>query len=170
MDIPSVPTDNLYKFMALSGLAIVITCLYLFFSRADQLNERLYDVAERKSILEANIDAMNDEISKLNRSIAELKKAADSRDVLAQLTSRVEEGEKIKSELLHTRKELIDLTAAAEVADMIRSLQTKQAIAFMLFETIGIVISGFGFMLWYTRVQKFLDVQLAKTSSANVPP
>lgn len=41
MEIPNIPTDNLYKFMALSGVIIVLFFISVFILRLAQINENL---------------------------------------------------------------------------------------------------------------------------------
>ncbi|MCX6808015.1 MAG: hypothetical protein NTZ80_04470 [Patescibacteria group bacterium] len=41
MNIPSLPTDNLYKFLALSGLALVILPTFLVARSVDTLNNEV---------------------------------------------------------------------------------------------------------------------------------
>ncbi|MEM9753674.1 MAG: hypothetical protein AAF916_09860 [Planctomycetota bacterium] len=41
------PTDNLYKFIAVAGLAIFIVTLVFMFRRAEQINQRWFDTSVR---------------------------------------------------------------------------------------------------------------------------
>lgn len=41
MTIPNIPTDNYYKFFALSGIVISITCVILFFNQYNIINDAL---------------------------------------------------------------------------------------------------------------------------------
>lgn len=51
MIIPNLPTDNLYKFKALSGLAIIGISLILYFTELDRIFTSLYSIETELKIL-----------------------------------------------------------------------------------------------------------------------
>ncbi|WP_251359117.1 hypothetical protein [Kangiella sp. TOML190] len=54
----SIPTDNIYKFYAIFGLAIIITCVISFLNIYNSYNEKAYERFIELKVLEA-IDEIN---------------------------------------------------------------------------------------------------------------
>lgn len=66
MELPSLPTDNLYKFIALSGIALVIVSILPFFHR--------YKLQVEIIRLEGNIDVLERQVEWTEADVNELKK------------------------------------------------------------------------------------------------
>ncbi|MGM0544647.1 MAG: hypothetical protein ACQERP_12305 [Pseudomonadota bacterium] len=44
IDLPNLPTDSLYKFLALSGLMVIFASGFLYTKLRRELNDKIYDV------------------------------------------------------------------------------------------------------------------------------
>ena len=65
MNIPNLPTDNLYKFIALTGVVLFLTFLIYPSFRAIELNEKIYliDAESRKLDIESsNLEIKRNEV------------------------------------------------------------------------------------------------------------
>jgi hypothetical protein len=76
MSLPNLPTDNLYKFMALSGLSLIISMIILFAHENSKLSDRYerfsFDLTQskiEKETLYCRKIKINEEIEKLEEKV-----------------------------------------------------------------------------------------------------
>ena len=75
MQIPSLPTDNLYKFLALSGLIIGVVSLFLLFQDAYRSQELLRQIKENIEVVKAlqTLGQMEEALVTIAKSTASLE-------------------------------------------------------------------------------------------------
>ena len=177
--IPSnipLPTDNLYKFVALSGVVMVLVSIYLAYTKTLEVNLAANDADEQNDILNLEMETIQGELKKLN----------DFREVISKKT---------KSENLDDKREAIELVELVDFDDRIESLKilrkefrissarfisnerrfkeqldiaAKLRMVCLFTGGIGAVMAFFGFIFWYRRVQKPLDkILLSKLSDSS---
>jgi hypothetical protein len=56
LPVPTLPTDNLYKFMALSGLAIIIFSLVFPMIRISEIKLKMVEVETQLAVLHIEIN------------------------------------------------------------------------------------------------------------------
>jgi len=146
MNIPSLPTDNLYKFLALSGLVI---CLYSFIFPMKNIGElelKSLDIKTQSEVLRIEIDYLKTdtitwaEKAKLDpeETVLIRKRTREAAIKAAELKGRMEQIEVLRKEVLFYWKLL--------------------RITYFL----GTAISLAGFCLWYILVQRPNDILLRK--------
>ena len=177
-----IPTDNLYKFMAVSGVVTALVCGYLLVSVATRHQEKLYEhfVAYEIQIIE--LEGFSQDVEEFGEHVERLEKLLDS---------KAPPGETVPLESLtpHQREALQTLlnpdpnTAGSwagfqeqyrrlqkdvRIGDLehkqLRSTGTRLRILTSILAVGvggGLVVATWGFLLWYTRVQRHLDRQLA---------
>lgn len=146
MNLPTLPTDNLYKFLALSGLAL------LLFSMVYPLNT-LNDLELKAVEARTQIKLLELELSVLERNIdAASRKKEPSPDEVARLSDRQQQ---LKAKAIQNEGERERLTT------LVKQLRFafNGLIGGLL---IGYALAHLGFYLWYVRVQKPAD-KLART-------
>lgn len=123
MDNLPIPSSNMYKYVALSGVAIVIVTLVFAVSQLFDIHDQLLEAEERVEIMSARLEA-----------------------------GRTPEGGKLASELDQRLNE-IRLEAAQKRLEILkdRSLELREW-ATILF-TIGIAVSAYGFTRWFRKIQ-----------------
>lgn len=174
MDISSLPTDNLYKFTAITGLLV-----FLFFIAAPEyvifnLEIKKAEVNANQQKLLAEVNGFKMESERLSRSIKieELRvkekfRGADQAESekLAQLDAMLG----AYNVLIANNKKFVEWqgkTYDQEVAvEHIRIMSDKINV-YSIYAIIGRVF-GFamvvaGFCLWYFKTQRLLDVSLAE--------
>ena len=77
MNLPSLPTDNLYKFLALFGLVLIVVGLFLTYDYPNRLYERLYELQSQEKTLNVSNNysvkyELEAEIKKLNLKVENL--------------------------------------------------------------------------------------------------
>lgn len=179
--IPSVPTDNLYKFMALAGLVIVVLSIVLPASKISEIERLSVEIDSDILLLEAETQWYREDSEKLAN---EWKKKQDIVERGLNRVESLERGEQ-KSELdtLRAKNEKFMM----EINDSYQTLMERGRQAqrkhlaikgkimaknqllgeavfydrFMLFGSFfGLIIASSGFVFWYARVQKIIDEEL----------
>lgn len=69
-----MPTDNLYKFMAITGVAVILTATFFMTSRIEEIYEKVFDLSKNISLLEESIKTSEIETEELSKIIATLTK------------------------------------------------------------------------------------------------
>lgn len=148
---PELPTDNLYKFMALGGLTLAGFFFWIFWKRADALRDRAEAHLQDEKELTAEAEAIRAQIE-LGRLLPEPERSAQL-PVLTALLAKVQ----LRAAGLDARYKSLE-SATAEIHRIGWS-----AIGFAV---IGIIIANIGFGLWYTRVQRYQDIILHATADS----
>lgn len=139
--IPDLLTDNLYKFLALSGLALVLFSA----SFPPVVISRVHERMER---IEAELVPLRVDLNAVKREVARLQQSPTPTTVeVAAIQSRLDQRE-VRHELLALK--LTSLKRAVRylnrlIAWMIAGLST------------GITMALAGFWLWYKRLQVHQD-------------
>lgn len=174
MNIPQLPTDNLYKFMALVGVLVTLASLlfpgYQLFEigRQQITAETEFEVLkERGRLLEAETEDLDRERNELSRDIVELKNrhntstkdinALDARNIMYR--QRYAELRTKRSEVLANAS-----LVGGKLEEISRLLQwaTYSLLVTVIGTALGLTLAFKGFNLWYQRVQIHQDALLRK--------
>jgi len=150
MQIPSLPTDNLYKFLAIAGLVIIVLSVVGPWSRYEQLTPKTIEVETQVSTHKREIVSVE---SAIMRTEEELKKAKTQKE-RELLLARAEELQKQKRQLQ------IMISEIAGKRTLLQHLQERVALYFVVGTyslVFGVIVSIVGFVLWYRRVQRYQD-------------
>jgi hypothetical protein len=181
------PTDNLYKFVALSGVALFIVGLAgpwtalsnvkgeafkretefaVFKAESDALVRTTTELTKRAEDLAAEVDRLNAKPGDSLPTWLWLEPVPRTEDVQTRYRAITQERETI----VRRRDELLTRAARllAEVEGVRRSIDDAQVLvlagaALALF---GAGLAIWGFRRWYYRVQRYLDLQLAREFAA----
>ncbi|MBN1969680.1 hypothetical protein JXM83_00090 [Candidatus Woesearchaeota archaeon] len=96
MEIPNLPTDNLYKFMATSGVVISIVCLILVIISSKERDKELSNIHTEYLLLDYEIEVLHKKDSILFIEISALKDRVDKYE------TRKEKPVKVKLDDLQT--------------------------------------------------------------------
>jgi hypothetical protein len=145
----NIPTDNLYKFIALTGMSIVLVSFYLATTRTESYLTRGYSVTGDAAVLALERNQLNKEIAESKRkkiSPIEQKQFEVRRDELNRRRVLLAEKARGEQEILDWNRIVIyDVLGAG---------------------FIGIIVAVCGFSLWYHRVQKYMDRALREQKPA----
>ena len=143
---PSLPSDNLYKFLAITGLSIALFSFYLLHVRLDRDWERMIQ-ADKQWM------ASMDELKQLARSRYKPKQATSPRTKAMAGTT----DDEFKKRVAQIRQQMQE-----EYLSRTPTLQLFDELQVVLFG--GLLFLGMGFTLWYFRVQKYIDIAVKKQS------
>jgi hypothetical protein len=182
MNLPTLPTDNLYKFLALSGLAIIGFCIALPLQRINQLELKMAEIHTQKDILEIDIENIyNDMLDALaTKGILNTKKQALIRKALDELFKRNDINELSKDwskgePVLNVKEQAIFRIKNNEIKKRLSEIKGEENKVIILMNElktyywiiriggwVGIIISFVGFTFWYILIQRPNDVLLQK--------
>jgi len=140
--LPLPPTDNLYKFMAISGVVLLIVAP-VFWAQFYITHAERTRLAIRA--LRIDLSPENEYWNAKARIERGESVTNEQRKLVEKYDARKEESSRVGSEFL--------------VYDRFSSVVTVIAIILWMF---GLVLTPFGFWRWYQKVQKPLDRILAK--------
>jgi len=149
--IPMPPTDNLYKFMAISGLLLVLTTIILYVTVRLEVRESwgngIAVLKTRSDLGEVRLGQAIGPPSKLTDLEAERWKK--------YIANKISE---LKSQLSRLEK------TGTEVDDYWSSIYKAEFLGPFLLGGIftGVLLMGSGFYLWYSRLQKYQDKIIAR--------
>ncbi|PCE63725.1 hypothetical protein [Sediminicola luteus] len=144
-----LPTDNLYKFIALSGVTIFIFGFYTINNESKSVNtlaEEITNYSIKDSIWLVNFD-FELELAKMH---------------LTDSTLKIHRKKKLMKTIDSLSKELQDFNrrSAKYKSDKFQAERLKDRIE-MGWKVVygGILLMSFGFVTWYQKHQKYLDYE-----------
>lgn len=144
MIIPNLPTDNLYKFIALSGMSLILISIYLYLSTFENIKNELSSIGYEMALL--TLDIENKEY--------DLKENAEN-----TITPEAHK------ELLNENREMRRKNGqhAIQVQRNCNRLQELQSLKgnVKLLLLFGLVMSLTGFQQWYVKIQKPMDEKIS---------
>ncbi len=179
MNLPSLPTDNLYKFLALSGLAIVLFSLVFPIIQISEIRLKIIEIETQMEVLEMDTgNVENDLIEALvNKGNLSPQEKGQFRNYLIELFKknavkdwneqsepilRPEEQAPFRSRLNELRKKIAELKGQRRKFILLFSELRNYRWMLFIGGSLGIVMSSLGFCLWYLIVQKPNDILLRK--------
>ena len=141
MNLPAPPTDNLYKFFALAGLALSAFCFVYLLTQVGDLELKSIEVRTQAKILEVDVSALKHAIA-----VLEAKKDPTA--------------EEIRQRGVQIQQLEIKFVEHEGQQDRLRTLTQNLRTVLNLLSVgslLGLPIAGLGFYLWYVRVQRPAD-------------
>jgi hypothetical protein len=188
MDPTNLPTDSLYKFMALSGLAILGFCVWLFSTNTDRLLEQSASADAALAKLKAERTA--DDI--VRQFTGRLDKLGDDarRRQLESLSERpskegVDQAEAVLAAgVEQVRKEILETAEKQKARDALYADWDSKSKAFLTganlgqklnsvllwTAALGALASALGFAMWWYKVQQMHDIILKRQALGEIPP
>lgn len=130
LDIPSLPTDSLYKFLALSGVLMAFGSIFFYSKLRLAIRKKIYDVELEQAENEALISYFERQESHSPERLLELRK--------------------------NTNKARVSVE---EIRSLWKDLKNLRVV-FYLIIAIGLAMAATGFVLWYSKVQVYQDTLL----------
>jgi hypothetical protein len=138
MNIPNLPTDNLYKFMALSGLLILILSI-------SYPTYHTLELEKQRMMISGEIEILKSETDLLERIVFERTKRQ----------YKLTDPEFLQ--VVQLKKVLAKIKAQGMQLDLLESQIKRYEWFCWVGFFIGLLLSVSGFSLWYIRVQRFQD-------------
>ena len=145
MKLPTLPTDNLYKFLALTGLVVALASVIFPYSKEYDSAIDMMEILQERKLLVI-------ETKYLKVEVEAIRKTETHGDASIQLLEKLKEIE-LRDALLTAKREQQDY-----IQLHIELLNKYSKRSFV----IGIILSALGFLLWYFKVQRYQDKRLKK--------
>lgn len=184
MSIIQPPTDSLYKFMAVSGLLILGFSMIWPELRLYELEKQVVELAGETKVLKIESDDLKDDWEIINTDTIELKalmrriEKAQSRDTKAEARAstllekrqRLREEHRKKVTLLQIKIE--QSQTKFELQGLAKTNIKRLSRVMYMGVTVGLILSFFGFILWYRKIQRWQDIAIRRATvpEANDPP
>lgn len=156
MNLPNLPTDNLYKFMAIAGLALIGYCGFFAYQQVWELELQILRTETEEKIIAEEWKILNKNLDRL----IERGKTTESewRDV-------------IERALVVITKD-IQTKGKKKENDLLNKQLTKHYAILWIGIIGGILLCSFGFFFWYNRIQKpndlLMNILINKHQARNV--
>jgi len=184
MDTTNLPTDSIYKFIGLSGLFLLVLSLTFPFQQMRNIEEELFKVDKEISILKKEKEFFNyknsiqlklDSISKrtnqiLNTSLFNKTTSTDSTAIfIEKFKSDFESFNKNYQPYLKNLEEeklmdikRIDIEYSIQRTEYLNNEFLRWLLICIIGMLVGSILFLYGFFLWYTRSQIYIDYNLKK--------
>ncbi len=174
MNIPNLPTDNLYKFIAIFGLILFIFRIYQVENLASEINSQVFQLNESIRILktekiyhEKNKNFLDNQIKILCKKLNYECEFTDSFWVfpsyknlsLEEMSIRLEIDKLIKDyriELQEFDLKTIQINSKSQQFNLLNDEFDGLNNGDFL-QIFGFVVAVMGFTLWYFKIQRFQD-------------
>jgi hypothetical protein len=149
----NLPTDNLYKFLAISGLIITLFSFYYPFQKLHELQFLMIEIPSEAELLEFQNQYLRGRVNYLEERH---KKEED----LSKKQAIYDDSYKSEIEL---KKILVNIESNKKKLSVLlieHQIYKGVSIIGVIF---GVLLMVFGFRWWYQKIQKPLDYQSAQT-------
>lgn len=160
MDMLKIPTDNLYKFLAVTGLVLFLGCGYLAYLYQQNIDKELMLHEVKIKNLDASISRLSKEAS-FPTSSSEIVSLFDT---INNSPEKAREIFKKKDQALQDLKDeelqkIFEDNLKPYIEREIKDVQ-KLTSALWFIAIAGGIVSIIGFLLWYLFVQRYMDIKL----------
>jgi len=181
LNVPNFPTDNLYKFIAISGIVLLLVAVFYPVYRRTEIRDEI-------TLYNSEIKKLSIEESKAKIKLYEIKNDLNELEANANISkSTVNDSVISRVRILNGKKEIVDLShkidrLVYEWKDINREIELKSIeintkskliddknLDIEEFDTAANILGPFsifvmilGFLLWYTKTQKLQDKVLAE--------
>ena len=193
MDIPALPTDNLYKFMAISGVLIamffsliLIYSMYIIETKNLEIDNNInnidinIEIFKKSSEIETNyINDLVENLKQKSELAKTIYKNLNTRELIKDYNEYLKDKEKINEMIYKVKLKLEDnnnkLKFEIQKNKSFLEELKKMANFFIILSIIcflgiilGIYLAIKGFSLWKTRLQDYLDKNIKKINSNEI--
>lgn len=172
MNLPNVPTDNLYKFLAIFGLVIIVVTNTLFFMEGNNLISQGTVFLQSATISTYDQKAITEDRDNAQKVLDNLNKALQTiplQQQQAYLNQIAKEQDIIRNDnnkLVEINNNILRFNDGKELINWMNFEGTALALFVGIGNAIGIVVVWYGFRLWYTRLQKYQDKMIKHKAEA----
>lgn len=147
LPIPTLPTDNLYKFMALSGLAILIISTVFPMMRISEIKLKLVELETQTEIIGIETQKLKEEVS-------------EKAEQIEKWMLRLKDLEADRKRMIKLQIKTVELVGQRKLVEVLLEDLRSYLIFIMVGGALGGLLCSSGFGLWYGLVQRPSDLLL----------
>jgi hypothetical protein len=161
MESLTPPTDSLYKFIAISGVAIVLVSFYTLTSAPREFQQRGRDVALKEAQVRAELENMSNRVVRFEQRLDNA--LADTNAMPAEAKQAWREGlESLITDAYSLNQQVYAISVQLDFRDKDEAIVKESVRRSYYGAAVGLVIGIIGFALWYRRIQRYQDAALRK--------
>ncbi|ROO13837.1 hypothetical protein BK673_01820 [Pseudomonas fluorescens] len=164
------PTDNLYKFLAITGMLCFVFFFFDLNKRADELESKIDAATMQQAEFKATLENLTDSADQITKEINELMAGKPT----------LEELEEAQKELLVFREKIKVKFADLKVVnarlnvsiDLLKDYYEKLKDLSRFYgylQFCSLIVSIIGALLWYFRTQRYLDLKDKQSANSLGP-
>lgn len=142
-----IPTDNLYKFISISGLVLLISITSLFIFYMSSLDKKYYDYNSNNELIEKDSVILNKLFLSINR---------DTTNYLTEIEKQIRIAD---FELKYNEKQNENNIRMREYQFYYNN-KFYIVLSFIILVSFSLFIIVYGFYLWYKKLQNYLDIKV----------
>lgn len=177
-NITSLPTDSLYKFMALAGLLIVLSSVIFIEYLHEKMKSHTFSLRKRLAVHTVKMKWFSNELGKQADKIQRIKNQLNAPksdkgaykesaeksiepEVVCEITaleiaSNEHREKTIQFESI-TEEMKVETEELMELRNQLSKLRKIRALVLI----IGLAVTVTGFYLWYVKIQQYSDLEIA---------
>ncbi len=160
MSFPMPPTDNLYKFIAITGLLMILVPQVLFWSWTWEYWQRAFEIQPALAALKGENERLKERTALFGLEVEQAKRTKNAR----MLNTLEEKAAKSLDQAYAHQGKAAEIEAKGQLlTKMVERIETIDAAA-KVGGTVGSIFMIVGFWLWYTKVQVHQDRALRQQS------
>ena len=170
LPFPSLPTDNLYKFVAIAGLILCLASpVYYQLFYVDLLLKNIELRAEMTK-MEKDTDDWQEDLEELKMELKLLEASKNSPNVDRQVEQFRAAQREFRNKERAIVRSVIDRKKFGDSVQVYNDRLTIVRVIAVTMFILGLCLLSGGARLWYMRVQKPQDKILAKEAADAAPP
>ncbi|MFA6137796.1 MAG: hypothetical protein WC667_06895 [Sulfurimonas sp.] len=151
MNLSTIPSDNLYKFMSIFGLVLIVSCMTAYMLVHDSWTEQTYKLELKIKEMDVKTKHQSDSIELFDIDSCKAN-PKDCHDNFEKIEKTQREQEIDNSQLIVLNKYL---------NERLKEI-TSYSYALFFLTLFGFLISTVGFILWYYKLQIYQDALIIK--------
>ncbi|HQZ63956.1 MAG TPA: hypothetical protein PLY87_02715 [Planctomycetaceae bacterium] len=175
MEYLKAPTDNLYKFIAIAGAALIAVCVIQTTGQLAEISQQSFQLSKDIAIQKVENERLNERSKAFRKELAvEIqnpeKLTPEGKPLLFDKVSDIQrKNEELEDFHFETMKSSAVLAVQIERLGQLTSAYATWVHRALIAVGIGVIMMILGFRLWYSRVQVFQDRLLQKQTSEQAP-
>ncbi len=147
MNIPNLPSDNLYKFICIGGLILSISSFLSIIYQNQQYANRMFDISYETKLIKEKKDHLINDLNSFEKHVDKMP-----------VSTAQERLKEFKENMRQNELELIKVENSLERLDYFAKDQDSQNKFLKRMFNLGAFCMMIGFILWYTKLQRYLDL------------
>jgi hypothetical protein len=160
------PTDNLYKFLSISGLICLLFFIFDANNRSEALGEKINGWRMEQAILEVQVGTLKSDVEGFDASLESAAKNGIDKELLKEFRSGWDINNQKLGEIKITRAKIkLNSELAQEGLGRLHRIWWQYG----FLGSASFVLFVLGMCLWYFKTQRYIDLKEAIIPSATIP-
>jgi hypothetical protein len=161
------PTDNLYKFLAITGMLCFVFFFFDLNKRADELESKIDTVTMQQAEFKATLENLSDSADQITKEINELMAGKPTVEELEEAQKKLFVfEEKLKVQFADLKVVNAKLNVSIDLLKDYYERLKKLSGFYGDLQFCSLAVSLIGALLWYFRTQRYLDLKDKQTANS----